>query len=615
MLFGMTLPVLLMVVAGGIDISRISTAKAGLQDALDAAGLAAARSPYTQADDIQRVGMDALRANLATYPTISLIENETTFVLVDDERVVADAKVNVKTLIANIVLPPYGQIMDDELPVGVHSEVRRSSKNVEVALVLDITGSMAGSRITSLRDAARQLTDIVVQSQQQPYYSRMAVVPYSTAVNLGDMADDARGNAVQSTSITAATWSTGITRSITAVSKANPGYITSANHGFKNNDYVWISGIKGMTQLNAKPYRIANAGTNTFSLQSWNGSTWNAVNTSSNSIYTSNGTVSGCLLFDCTIVVTSRNHGLSATDPATGAQAGIRITDVNGLTQANTTSATAHWLISDVTTDTFSINLVGPTAGSYTSGGRVWCGNDGCQWRVYRNASGAMKVYQISNCVSERTGSNKYNDTRPSLSPVGRYYPNPGGSNTRCTTSPMLSLTDDKAAINTLIGPVNNASQGLQADGYTAAQIGLAWGWYSVSPEFNSLWSAFPAASYDTQRTLKAVILMTDGEFNAPYCSGVLSRDASFGGNDRANCDSTNGEPYTQARALCSAIKNKNVVIYTVGFQVSVNSTAGKFLRDCATNPSNFFLPSSGSDLTSSFKAIGRDITQLRIAR
>ena len=68
MLFGLALPALVMVVVGGIDINRVSTAKVGLQDALDAATLAAARSPYTAAADIQRVGMDALKANLAAYP-------------------------------------------------------------------------------------------------------------------------------------------------------------------------------------------------------------------------------------------------------------------------------------------------------------------------------------------------------------------------------------------------------------------------------------------------------------------------------------------------------------------------------------------------------------------
>ena len=94
-----------------------------------------------------------------------------------------------------------------------------------------------------------------------------------------------------------------------------------------------------------------------------------------------------------------------------------------------------------------------------------------------------------------------------------------------------------------------------------------------------------------------------------------MGSNASFGGSDRAACTATNGEPYGQARALCDAIKRQEIVLYTVGFQVSANSTAGKFLRDCATNPANFFLPASGADLTESFQAIGRDITRLRISR
>lgn len=614
MIFALVMPALIMITLGGIDLNRITTVKARVQDALDAAALAAARSSYTDADDLRTVAMVALRANLRGASVEPFSDADLKIELTANQVVVADLKVQVKTLVANIVLPPYGKLMDDTLPVNVHSEVNRSSKDIEVALVLDITGSMAGSRLTSLKDAARQLATIVVQDRQSPYYSRMAVIPYSTGVNLGDMASDARGPAIQSTAITKADWSTGAARSITAISRANKGYVTSSNHGFKVGDFIWIDGVKGMTQINAKPYRVADASTDAFSLQSWNGSYWADVSTSSYKTYSSSGTAYGCKLSDCTIVVTSPNHGLSATDPATGAQSGVRITDVIGMSKINATRDTDYWLISNVTRDTFSIGLVGPTAGTYASGGKVWCGDDRCQWRIYRNVSGAMKVYPISDCVSERAGPHQNDDTRPSVAYVGRFYPNQAGSN-KCTASPLLPLTDDRAEINKLIGPVNAPSQGFQAAGYTAAQIGLAWGWYSVSPEFNALWSAYPAAAYDPNKTLKAVILMTDGEFNAPYCSGVLGRDASFGGSDRADCAATNGEPYGQARALCTAIKGKNIILYTVGFQVSANSSAGRFLKDCATTPANFFLPASGADLTESFKAIGRDITRLRISR
>jgi len=67
----------------------------------------AARSPFTSSVDIQRVGMANLRANLKAYPDLTLLQPNTTFVLADD-KVVANGKVNVKTLVANLFLRPYG---------------------------------------------------------------------------------------------------------------------------------------------------------------------------------------------------------------------------------------------------------------------------------------------------------------------------------------------------------------------------------------------------------------------------------------------------------------------------------------------------------------------------
>ena len=116
MLFGLSLPVLILMTFGGVDIHRISTVRVNLQDALDAAALAAARSPYTEDEDLQRVGLAALKANLQAYPHVTLEEGLTSFTLDDEDVVIADARVQVKTLVANIFLPPYGQMMDDYMP-------------------------------------------------------------------------------------------------------------------------------------------------------------------------------------------------------------------------------------------------------------------------------------------------------------------------------------------------------------------------------------------------------------------------------------------------------------------------------------------------------------------
>jgi Flp pilus assembly protein TadG len=615
MIFAISLPVLVMITMGGVDINRAATVRVNLQDALDAATLAAARSTATSDADLTTIGTKALRANLQNYPDINLAN--ATFTLSADQIVISNATVNVKTLVANIVLPPYGKLLDDTLPVGAHSEVNRSSKNIEVGLVLDITGSMAGQRIADLKTAAAQLVDIVVQTQQSPYYTRMAIVPYSIGVNVGSYANGARGTPATNVSISGAAWSTGTAKSITGFSNAGTGVVTANSHGFSTGDFVWVTGLASgsnsgtrFTTLNDQAYVVTKINNNTFSLKSSSGS---VVNTSGFRTFASgSGTVTKCLVSDCSIVVTANGHGLQATTTDTGdtRPTTVYITDVSGLTSGgNSLVNNQGFEIANVTTNTFSIGVNGANYSAYSSGGKAWCGMDGCQYRVFRNDDGgSLTTFQTSNCVSERTGAQRYTDASPATYKVGRNYASSGNP---CPSATIQPLTDNKTTLKNLI-------TGLTVTGSTAGQIGLAWGWYTVSPNFNTLWPSNTAGPNVPRDTLKAVILMTDGDFNSPYCTGVLAGDAGSGSgatSDHINCNATNGDPFTQAAALCTAIKAQNIVVYTVGFSVTPGSDAAEILSDCATSADYAFLPASGSDLSADFAAIGRDITRLRISK
>jgi hypothetical protein len=75
-------------------------------------------------------------------------------------------------------------------------------------------------------------------------------------------------------------------KTITGITQANPGVVTSASHGFANGDTVVISGVVGMTQVNGKRFKVASVATNTFALQDVDG---NNVNTTSYTTYTSGG--------------------------------------------------------------------------------------------------------------------------------------------------------------------------------------------------------------------------------------------------------------------------------------------------------------------------------------
>jgi len=65
---------------------------------------------------------------------------------------------------------------------------------------------------------------------------------------------------------------------ISGISQANPGVVTSNGHGYANGDFVNISGVVGMTEVNNKTFKVANKATNTFQLTDIDGTNVNTTN-------------------------------------------------------------------------------------------------------------------------------------------------------------------------------------------------------------------------------------------------------------------------------------------------------------------------------------------------
>jgi len=77
-------------------------------------------------------------------------------------------------------------------------------------------------------------------------------------------------------------------KTITAITAASPGVVTSASHGYANGDEVYLDTIVGMTELNQRRFIVANKTTNTFDLTTqFDGSN---VDTSGYTAYSSAGT-------------------------------------------------------------------------------------------------------------------------------------------------------------------------------------------------------------------------------------------------------------------------------------------------------------------------------------
>ncbi|HRP11005.1 MAG TPA: ubiquitin-activating E1 FCCH domain-containing protein [Terricaulis sp.] len=591
MMWGLMLTFLVGLAGLTVDFTRAQMLRAQLQNAADGAALAAARGDAQTEEQRQQAAwafFESEMGALASTATFNIAE-------------IGHGQMRV-TVTMPMPMSLGRLVRDQDWDIHVESDAERSGVNLEVALVLDVTGSMSGQRIVDLRTASTNLVNTVVRDEQTPFYSKLAIVPYSMGVNMGGYADAARGPITGPTNISAIAWHDGTSSNISGVTRASPGVVTANNHGLSTGQRIYITGVNGMTQLNNKVYTVGTVvDSNSFRLRNA-ADTANVNTTSGNgySSYSSGGAIRRCLAANCGVVITSNGHGLSSGEY-------VYFTGVNGTTQLNNN----QFEVGAVNGNQFALTVTGAAWGAYTSGGSAYCTRPGCQYVSFMNASSpsARRLFGYGTCVSERIGAQRYTDAGPGTAYVGYNY---ASSANACPSAQFTPLSTDRTLLN-------NRISALSAAGSTAGQIGLAWGWYAVSPNWGHLWpSASQPASYNQPETLKIVVMMTDGAFNTTYCEGVIGRDSNNGaGNasERNTCNGTNGGGFDQAQQLCTAMKARGVVVYTVGLGLNGDATASDFLRTCATSENHAYLTGSGSELIAAFDAIAASISRLRIMR
>lgn len=596
---------LMLCVGLAVDGGRVFLARFNLSAALDAAALAmgSTTDPNVDLNAMAALYVDQ-NFRMADTGTVELTSNPSTITPSTEEITLRG------TVAIDTYFMPLAGI--SSVDVSAESVVKRGGADVEVALVLDTTGSMSGTRMTNLKSAAKSLVDIVVNPVQTPWYSKVALVPYANSVYLGANADAARGTPPAGVDITGGAVPPAPDVTINNATNANRIRIYADHHGFSNNDIITITGVQGMTQLNGGTYKVKNASTNNFRIRYYGGPKHNQwVKSSSWPSYTGGGVVAadggggggGCA-DPCVAILTAPNHGFSNND-------WIRIEGASGWGEMNNSGNDA-WQIENVTANTFTLKGSDASGwGTYTGGAKAYCTSAGCEYFRYTADNGSTRVKELSQCVTERVGSEEYTNASYTTKGVGYHYP-AGGGNLACSSdNPLTPLTASKGTLNTDI-------EALTTSGSTAGHIGLAWGYYMLSPSFSGLWpnSSQHPGPMDAQDLVKALILMTDGEFNTGYCDGVIAADSGYGGwSDHIDCDAENGGPYAQARELCDSVKADDIVLYTVGFGMSAGSTAANFLEGCATSPENYYLASDGAQLTAAFKSIAKSISLLRLAR
>lgn len=85
-----------------------------------------------------------------------------------------------------------------KLPIVLAAEAllsrgNEAGTNLEISVMVDVSGSMSGSKIADLRTAATDLVNIVVWDDQSQHTSKVAFVPFAARVNVGSYASAVTG--------------------------------------------------------------------------------------------------------------------------------------------------------------------------------------------------------------------------------------------------------------------------------------------------------------------------------------------------------------------------------------------------------------------------------------
>ena len=176
MLFALAMVPLFGIVGAAIDYSRASEVRAKLSEALDAGVLAVGSQPKMSDADAFKIVDDWVAAHLG--PAYDGDWHLNSVKVGDDGTILASASGGIDTMMGRL-------LGVDEISIGTTSEAVRSMGKVEVALVLDNTGSMKGRKLTKLKEAAHALVDELVEATEDPEDLRIALVPFSQTVNVG----------------------------------------------------------------------------------------------------------------------------------------------------------------------------------------------------------------------------------------------------------------------------------------------------------------------------------------------------------------------------------------------------------------------------------------------
>lgn len=192
-LFGLSSVMLVTAAGMALDYSRLSSAKVRLTQAVDAAVLSTTRNIT-----LGNIGEDDASEVVRAYVFANIDEGEFPGDPVKIDKVVVDTNAKTLEVEASIRVPMTltKLLGSDDRTISTGAKAQFSNTRIEVAMALDITGSMGSkiagtstTRIQALKSAASQGVEKLLSANQAIERVRIGLVPYARSVDAAPVID------------------------------------------------------------------------------------------------------------------------------------------------------------------------------------------------------------------------------------------------------------------------------------------------------------------------------------------------------------------------------------------------------------------------------------------
>lgn len=629
------------IVGSGIDIGRGYLAELRLQQACDAGVLAGRRymgvSAYSEQAEAEAAKMFEFN-----YPDGFYGSEDISFSSEPSGKsdVVGNATARLPTALMYI----FGF---DNFNLSVDCAAKLEISNLDIMLVLDVTGSMkdpgTGSqpRIDELKEASMTFFDTLTSAEKGDGRLRIGVVPYSSTVNVGKILIDknpdwiANSVTMPSRQIEPNNWQTGSTVNGTASDSAATMVIDWANVNpvvtISNKNSTTCPQTSGGANSSATAYQSQTT-TQTSQTVNSNGErvTTNDLKQkyryleyryrwSSPNCYKQSRTMEYTRTTPQTITQPpTRYNYLNRTFDVTSAKSGgslVTTTGTNGTNETNTWGG----CIFERKTAYFAANATAPSTALDMDVDSAPGTSDDSRWKVmipeiaYARAQNVGSKPSTTGTLNVNVGNVKYSTDNPPVPYYMSYKANWGNGWGVCPAAAM-KLTEfeasDRSTFDTYI-------KSLQPVGGTYHDIGMAWGARLLSP--TGLFADENQLAENERPIDRHIIFMTDGAMSANMGNLTFQGYEYLNQNVSGSIDTSDATLTSlhnnRFAQLCQAARDRNITVWVVALSVNLNTS----LTNCATPGKAYqtLVKPDGTKVTLKdiFSSIAGQISRLRLSQ